>query len=103
MVLDLEEYPFILKAARELAYEAGAVHRWCTEEQALRTIAKGIDGCSRVDLLSLDKFLAGMQEADFHTILCGEHDDICRLCTGAPLGQDGEPAPHILNVMFDSC
>lgn len=83
----------ITKAAKEIAYDNGAINRTTTEEKVLqRMLGSVVSFYSPADLEIVESFLGSLSEADLETLCVGEHGVI--------------PAPQlvhdVLEMMFNN-
>lgn len=94
-----DKYPGIMRAALEIAYDNGGVHR-CRPERVTIDAAVALlasPAASGFDLAMIDAWLSQLSADDLTTLSSGSEDDMARVMQTAPHGTD-----DLLDLIFEA-
>lgn len=99
----IRKYPALTKAALEVAYDNGMVHRDCTEGQFLERQDSVLSSVDASDLSRLEHWLSGLSEEDMSVLCTGDQDDAEIVMQSCPTGgPDNQQLCRLLDDIFEN-
>lgn len=77
-------YPGIKRAALEIAYDNGGIHRGRSEKRMLREFGHWLERQPSDLLPDIDKWLSALSEVDLQTVCAGEVSEADALLASSP-------------------
>lgn len=97
--MSIYDYIGILRAAKEIVYDNGMVHRYNNEKDILEQIETSLSSVDYDDLESIDDFLISLNEEEVNTLCCGEESE-CKIITSRY--DNPELLQNVLDLIFES-
>lgn len=99
----IDDYEFIKSAALLIAYDNGAIHRECSEEDWLDDLDPLLASLDKEDLVTLNTWLGSLSDIDLDILCTGEDTVRKEIEERSPVGgQDGAPLVGLLNDIFEN-